>query len=285
RDSGKILEVVGDETREVGVVPSVVAGGEGGLLGLAVDGDDLFAYSGGPDGNRIQRFGLSGSPGSLAIGEPTTILENIPQSSNHNGGRIAFGPDGMLYATVGDAGERDAAQDRESLGGSIVRITRDGQVPSDNPFDDSPVYSYGHRNPQGLAWSQDGTMYAAEFGQDTWDELNIIEAGRNYGWPEVEGRGGGDEFQDPVAQWGTDVASPSAIAIQGEHLYVANLGGESLTRLDLSDPQDTEIVTNTVGRVREATISPDGELLILTNNTDGRGTPGDDDDKLIRVSD
>ncbi|MGO3089271.1 MAG: PQQ-dependent sugar dehydrogenase, partial [Galactobacter sp.] len=116
RDSGKILEVVGDETREVGVVPSVVAGGEGGLLGLAVDGDDLFAYSGGPDGNRIQRFGLSGSPGSLAIGEPTTILENIPQSSNHNGGRIAFGPDGMLYATVGDAGERDAAQDRESLG-------------------------------------------------------------------------------------------------------------------------------------------------------------------------
>lgn len=284
RDTGRILEVVGDGTREVGVVPDVVSGGEGGLLGLAVEGNDLFVYSGGPDGNRIQRFPLTGSPGSVGIGEPVTILDDLPQSGNHNGGRIAFGPDGLLYATVGDAGDRDQAQDPKTLGGTIVRLTRDGEIPSDNPFDDSPVYSYGHRNPQGLAWAEDGTMYAAEFGQDTWDELNVIEAGKNYGWPETEGRGGGDDFVDPVAQWSTDEASPSAIAIQGQHLYVANLGGESLTRLDLSDPQESTTVVNTVGRVREVTFSPDNELLILTNNTDGRGTPGDRDDELLKVS-
>ena len=158
------------------------------------------------------------------------VLDGLPAAGNHNGGRIAFGPDGMLYAGAGDAAQGDRAQDLDSLGGKILRMTPDGGIPDDNPFAGSLVYSYGHRNVQGLAWTEDGTMFATEFGQDTWDELNIIEAGGNYGWPIVEGQGGGDEFIDPVQQWRPDAASPSGMAIIGGTIFIANLRGEVLRR-------------------------------------------------------
>jgi glucose/arabinose dehydrogenase len=286
RDSDRILEL--DEAggaREVGVVGGVTGSGEGGLLGLAVDEDDsLYAYSTGADGNRIQRFDLDGEPGSLSLGEPETILGGIPSASYHDGGRIAFGPDGMLYATAGDAGGRSNAQDPESLAGKILRMTPDGAVPADNPFPDSFVYSLGHRNPQGIAWAEDGTFFATEFGQDTWDELNIIEPGKNYGWPEVEGITGGDEYTDPEQQWSPDDASPSGMAIIGDTLYLANLRGQVLRTVDASTPTDfADLVAGEYGRLRDAVAAPDGSLWILTNNTDGRGTPGEDDDRIVRI--
>lgn len=163
RDSARILQVLTDgSTRVAGTVEGVAGSGEGGLLGLAVDDQQrLYVYSTAADGNRIQRFALTGNPDAVELGEAETLLEGIPSASYHDGGRLAFGPDGMLYATTGDAGRRDAAQDRSSLAGKILRMTPDGQVPADNPFPGSFTYSYGHRNPQGLAWAEDGTMFSS----------------------------------------------------------------------------------------------------------------------------
>ncbi|WP_407358256.1 PQQ-dependent sugar dehydrogenase [Microbacterium sp. LTA6] len=286
RDTAIVRELLADgSTREVGTVGGVTARGEGGLLGLAVHDDtSLYVYSTGSDGNRIQRFRLTGEPGSLSIGAVETIIDGLPSAGNHNGGRIAFGPDGMLYATTGDAGDPDSAQDRDSLGGKILRLTPDGTIPADNPFPDSPVYSFGHRNPQGIAWSEDGTMYASEFGQDTWDELNVIAAGENYGWPEVEGIAGAPDYVDPVQQWAPADASPSGIAIRGGMLYIANLRGERLRVVPLDDPStSSEILVGTHGRLRDVLETPDGALWVLTNNTDGRGDPGEDDDRLLQL--
>jgi glucose/arabinose dehydrogenase len=213
------------------------ARGESGLLGLALDGQRrLYAYSTGPDGNRIQRFDLTGQPGSLGLGPAETIIDGLPSASYHDGGRIAFGPDGMLYATVGDAGRRDDAQDLDSLGGKILRMTPDGDVPADNPFPGTLVYSYGHRNPQGLAWAADGTMFASEFGQNTWDELNIITPGGNYGWPYFEGIGGDDRYLDPVQQSSPAQASPSGMTIVGGTIFIANLRGQVLRAVPVADP-------------------------------------------------
>lgn len=257
--------------------------GEGGLLGLAAHENYLYAYYTAENENRIERFSISGEPGRLELGNPETLLDGIPAGVTHNGGRLAFGPDGMLYATAGDAGNREDAQNRESLSGKILRLTPEGEVPEDNPFPGSPVYSYGHRNPQGLAWAEDGTMYSSEFGQNTWDELNVIEPGGNYGWPEVEGMGGSDEFIDPVQQWEPAEASPSGIAIKDETLYMANLRGARLHEIPL--PQATESVahfTDEYGRLRDVTVAPDGSLWVMTNNTDGRGNPSDGDDRILR---
>ncbi|MGK2931612.1 MAG: PQQ-dependent sugar dehydrogenase, partial [Solirubrobacterales bacterium] len=221
RDSARILEL-GDqgEPREVANIQGVTPLGEAGLLGITVRDGYLYTYFTASGENRIERRKIEGQPGSLELGAAETILGGIPASSIHNGGRIAFGPDGMLYATAGDAGDESNSQDRDSLGGKILRMTPDGKVPADNPFEDSFIYSYGHRNPQGIAWSG-GKMYASEFGQDTWDELNVIEAGGNYGWPEVEGKAGEKGFIDPVQQWSPTEASPSGIATSGNYIYIA----------------------------------------------------------------
>lgn len=287
RNTGDILELVGDTTRVVGTVPDVVQQGESGLLGIAVDDSDrLYAYSTGPDGNRIERFALTGTAGSFGLGESETIVDGIPSASYHDGGRIAFGPDGMLYATTGDAGRQDASQDLGSLGGKILRMTPDGDAPADNPFPDSLVYSFGHRNPQGIAWADDGTMFAAEFGQDTWDELNVITPGGNYGWPTVEGIAGDDAFIDPVQQWSPDDASPSGIAVVDGTVFIANLRGQTLRGVPVADPTtSTDYYSGTIGRIRHVTASPDGGLWLLSSNTDGYGTgPREGDDRLVRVS-
>jgi glucose/arabinose dehydrogenase len=190
----------------------------------------------------------------------------------------------MLYATVGDAGGRSNAQDPESLAGKILRMTPDGEVPADNPSGDSLVYSLGHRNPQGIAWAADGTMFATEFGQDTWDELNVIEPGDNYGWPDVEGIAGHPDFTDPEQQWSPDDASPSGMTIIDDTLYLANLRGQVLRTVVAAAPTDfADLFAGQYGRLRDAVAAPDGALWILTNNTDGRGTPGEADDRIVRV--
>lgn len=285
RGTARILEVAVDgSTREVAVIDGVEPRGEGGLLGIAVHEDELYAYFTASGENRIERSPLSGSPGAISIGASETIIRGLGAATNHNGGRIAFGPDGMLYVTVGDAGDRASAQDLDSLSGKILRFTPDGDIPSDNPFQGSPVYSLGHRNPQGIAWDDGGTMYASEFGQDTWDELNVIEPGRNYGWPEVEGAAGRDGFVDPVQQWAPDAASPSGIAITSGAIFIANLRGERLREVPLDAlTASTEHLVGTFGRQRDVTVAPDGALWVLTNNTDGRGSPRAGDDRIIRV--
>lgn len=286
RDSARVLELDGaGGSREVAVIQGVAPGGEGGLLGIAVHEDQLYAYYTASNENRIERFELIGEPGSLGLGAPETVLDGIPAASNHNGGRIAFGPDDMLYATTGDAGNTRNAQDLESSGGKILRLAPDGGIPQDNPFPGSPVYSYGHRNPQGIAWDADGILYASEFGQDTWDELNVIEPGGNYGWPDVEGIAEQDGFIDPVQQWTPDDASPSGIAVAGDSILIANLRGERLREVSLADlTTSTEHLVAEYGRLRDVVVAPDGSVWVMTNNTDGRGDPRPDGDLLFELA-
>jgi glucose/arabinose dehydrogenase len=293
RDTADVVEVLPDGSlRVAGSVPGVVPGGEGGLLGLAFlpgDGDrpDLvYAYHTAESDNRIVRMPLTGALGSLGLGAPEPVLTGIARAGNHNGGRIAFGPDGFLYATAGDAGNRDAAQDPASLSGKLLRMTPDGAAAPGNPFGNL-VWSLGHRNPQGIAWDANGQLWAAEFGQNTWDELNRIERGGNYGWPIVEGAAGDARFIDPVAQWRTDEASPSGLAIVGDTLFLAALRGErmwSIAPATSGAPlAATPWYVSEFGRLRDAVAGPDGELWFISNNTDGRGSPRDGDDRLYRV--
>ncbi|MBL0885240.1 PQQ-dependent sugar dehydrogenase [Myceligenerans sp. I2] len=285
RDSGRILEVGGDGTlHDAGVVPGVVPGGEGGLLGLAARDHDLYVYSTGTAGNRVERYPVEGSAGSLSLGSPTPVLDGLPAGTYHDGGRIAFGPDGMLYVAVGDTQDAGTAQELDALSGKILRVTPDGGIPADNPFPGSPVYSYGHRNVQGLAWTDDGTMFATEFGDHTWDELNLIEAGNNYGWPQVEGAGGTGGLVDPVQQWSPAEASPSGLAAVGDTLFVANLRGQVLRTVPAADPAtSTEHFAGRYGRLRDVAAAPDGSLWFVTSNTDGRGVPDAEDDRILSV--
>ena len=288
RDAARILEFApGGDIREVAVIDGVATGGEGGLLGLAVAPDTraLYVYSTAAEGNRVERYPLEGAPGSFELGTPETIIDALPRAGIHNGGRIAFGPDGSLYVATGDAGVPGSAQDRDSLSGKILRLAPDGTVPQDNPFTGSPIYSLGHRNVQGLGWAADGRMFASEFGQDAVDELNLIEAGANYGWPEVEGSGGADRgFIDPVQEWPTDDASPSGLAVIGDTIYIANLRGRVLRAVPVDDPTSaTEYLDGAFGRLRAVVEGPGGEVWVLTNNTDGRGDPVPGDDRVIAL--
>jgi glucose/arabinose dehydrogenase len=287
-----VREVTPDGTvRTAGVVPGVVSGGESGLHGLALWSDQhggvwLYAYHGAADDNRVVRMPLSGDPGALSLGDTETVFAGIPRNRTHNGGRIAFGPDGQLYVTTGDAQIREAPQDPDALGGKILRLTPEGDPSPGNPFG-TAVWTLGHRNVQGIAWTQDGEMWASEFGQDTWDELNHIVAGANYGWPEVEGEAGDGRFSDPVAAWRTSEASPSGIAAVGRTVFVTGLRGERLWVVDVSASSGLEhaptVGLDGQGRLRDVVAAPDGALWVLTNNTDGRGAPRSGDDVLIRL--
>lgn len=293
RDTANVVEVLGDGSlRVAATVPGVVPGGEGGLMGLAfLPSDDelpayVYAYFTAASDNRIVRMPLTGAPGSLGLGAPEDVLTGIAKAGNHNGGRIAFGPDGFLYATSGDAGNRDAAQDTASLSGKILRMTPEGQPAPGNPFGNF-TWSFGHRNPQGVAWDARGDLWAAEFGQNTWDELNRISRGANYGWPIVEGQAGDARFVDPVAQWSTAEASPSGLAIVGDTLFLAALRGERLWSIAPATAggqlNAAPWFVGELGRLRDVTAGPEGELWFIGNNTDGRGSPSPGDDRLFRV--
>jgi glucose/arabinose dehydrogenase len=288
RDTALVKEVGPDgSVREVGQVPDVVPGGEGGLLGLAVLSDDLttwlYAYTTTASDNRVVRMTLTGAPGSYALGAAETVFSGIPKAGNHNGGRIKFGPDGMLYITAGDAGVPQRAQDTAELGGKILRVTPEGTVPEDNPFPGSAVFSLGHRNPQGLDWDRDGRLWAAEFGQNTWDELNVVDAGANYGWPVVEGIGNDPAYRNPIYQWSTREASPSGLLFTRDTFFMAALRGEALWTItpDGNTVTAQPSFVGEFGRVRDVIEGANGSLWILTNNT-GRA-PRDGDDKIVEV--
>jgi len=289
RDTGAVKRIAADGGVEtVGEIPAAEPSSEGGLLGLAVHPDYpdepwLYAYYSTTSDNRVVR--LRYPPGG-AFGLEQLVIDGIPSSDYHNGGRIAFGPDGLLYVATGDSTNGELSQDKASLGGKILRLTPEGDPAPDNPFD-SPVWTYGHRNVQGIAWDEDGRLYASEFGQDTWDELNLIEEGNNYGWPQVEGDGGGDEFTNPLVQWRPDEASPSGIAYAEGAVWMTGLNGERLWRIDVEggrvvgDPE--AFFVGEYGRLREVEVAPDGSLWLVTSNTDGRGDPAAEDDRILRL--
>ena len=293
---GAVVAVTGVGAEEIAVAtrPS----GEGGLLGVAVlpgataSSADLAVYLTAEGDNRVLRGTLTGD----SLGATRPILTGIPRGGNHNGGRLAVGPDGMLYVTTGEVGDRPLAQDPASLGGKVLRVTPDGAPAPGNPDPASPVWTLGHRNVQGIGWAPDGRVFAGEFGQNTWDELNVLVPGADYGWPEVEGVGGVAGLVDPLATWPTSDASPSGIAVTDEGVYLAALRGERLWRVPLralpagaspTDPAgvgEPQVVLDGYGRLRAVAVAPDGSLWVLTNNTDGRGTPRDRDDRILRIT-
>ncbi|MGK5444086.1 PQQ-dependent sugar dehydrogenase [Micromonospora sp. URMC 105] len=287
RDRGTVVRVrPGRAPRQVARIAGVVAGGEAGLLGLAVSPTfrrDRLVYVCFTTASdiRIVRFPLE-LPQFAQV-----ILSGVRRASAHDGGRIAFGPDGMLYAGIGDALVPADAQNLASRNGKILRMRPDGRVPADNPFAGSLVYSYGHRNVQGLAWDARGRLFATEFGQSRWDEVNLIVPGGNYGWPVVEGRSGDPRFRDPVVVWTPAEASPSGAAFAEGTLFVAALRGARLWAVPVGVSGEvgtpTAVLRGSYGRLRTVERAPDGSLWVTTSNRDGRGTPAADDDRILRV--
>jgi glucose/arabinose dehydrogenase len=282
---GKVSILEGKNVLTVGQV-NVTQNSESGLLGIAVDpnftqNNYIYMYYTLGNYNRISRFKLMGNQ----ISNETVLLDNIPASSIHNGGRLKFGPDGKLYATTGEAGNSQLAQDLGSLGGKILRLNSDGSIPEDNPFG-SYIYSYGHRDPQGITWSKNGTLYESEHGQTRNDELNIISNGGNYGWPTYEGNETSQGYIKPLRAYTELTLAPSGIAYYHGTLYVAGLRGTQLRKLTLSNGGESimgEKATFTqLGRIREV-VEHNGNLYITTSNRDGRGIPKGDDDKIIRI--
>jgi glucose/arabinose dehydrogenase len=295
RDDGTIVRVdekSGKKT-ELGEVPGVSAAGEGGLLGIALSPDHasdhmVYAYFTSASDNRIVRMLYDEKkPAGEQLGAPDTVFKGIPKGFIHNGGRIEFGPDKMLYVGTGESGDTGLSQDKDSVGGKILRLTPEGEPAPGNPFPDSPVYSYGHRNVQGLAWDTKQRLFASEFGQDTWDELNAIKPGDNYGWPQAEGRSGDGEFHNPIDQWTTAEASPSGIAYAEGSVWMAGLRGKRLWRIPLNgteasaDPQ--AFLEGEYGRLRTVVPAGGDRLWLVTSNTDGRGSPKDGDDRILEV--
>jgi glucose/arabinose dehydrogenase len=289
RDTARLMRVTpAGKVSTVGKVPGVSPAGEGGLLGVTVSPtftrDHLvFLYYSAESENRIVRFEYRGPQ----ISGVRTLVTGIPRGPIHNGGRLAFGPDHMLYASTGETGRGGLSQDRSSLGGKILRMTLDGKPAPGNPFG-TLVYSYGHRNVQGLAWDSAGHMFAAEFGQDRFDEINRIVAGRNYGWPVVEGFGGDTKkYTPPLLTWTTDEASPSGLAYDRGSLWAAALGGRRLWQVPLSQSgtvgKPIAHFTGQYGRLRAVVTAPDGSLWVSTSNRDGRGSPKPGDDRILRI--
>ena len=280
--------------------PPFVNTGEGGLMGLALDRDFLsngyiyLMYTYEENGelyNRVVRMEIEGNTTS---GEEI-LLDRIPAGQSHNGGRLKIGPDSYLYITAGDAGDRDLAQDINSLAGKILRIGTDGSIPPDNPFPDSPVYALGFRNPQGLAWNDRNVLYASDHGETAHDEINIIQPGGNYGWPLVIGdeEMQGYDFIKPVIQSGNETWAPAGIAFvtagpRTGQLLVSTLRGAVLLAITF-DESGTQVVNierllqGRYGRLREAYQAGDASIYLTTSNMDGRGLPNPGDNKILRL--
>lgn len=285
-------------TDAVFAVPDVSAAeGEGGLMGMLPykpNPDDgalllyfyMTARDAGKTVNRIVRYRLDGT----ALTDKKTIIDGIPAARYHDGGALAFGPDGMLYATTGDAGDASRAQDVRSLAGKIIRLTPEGGIPADNPFGNE-VWSYGHRNPQGIAWDDTGRMWATEHGRSGastgYDELNLIVKGGNYGWPTIQGDASREGMILPVVHSGpNETWAPASLAWHGGRLYFGGLRGESLYEAAPSADGSTAALRahfrGEYGRIR-AVASIGGRLYLTTSNTDGRGTPRNGDDRLVEI--
>lgn len=288
RDEGTIVRIATDGTvTPLGEVPgsSGRPGGEGGLLGIATPpGNEsvLFAYVTTSGDDRVVRMSLSGDE----LGSPREILAGIPIGSRHHGGRLLFDPTGALFVSTGDSGDGALAQDRDSLAGKILRIDQDGRAAAGNPFGNR-TWSYGHRNIEALAFDADGRLWAAEFGDKSADELNLIERGGNYGWPDVEGRSDDDRLVNPKVTWGTDECSPAGLAITKSTAYVGALQGECLFAVPLDGAgagKPNAFFRGKHGRIRSVAVAPDGALWVATSNTDGRGDPKAGDDRILRVT-
>ena len=202
--------------------------------------------------------------------------------SFHNGGRVKIGPDHKLYVTTGDAGDKANAQERQSLAGKILRLALDGKVPADNPFPHSYVFSYGHRNPQGLAWNEDGHLYSAEHGPTAHDEINRIVPGHNYGWPVITGGETKKGLETPLFHSGDETWAPSGLSFADGKLYIAGLRGVQIRRFDLTHERSERIFQG-VGRLRDVWVD-DRAIYVITNNRDGRGDPEQEDDRLLKLN-
>lgn len=299
RDTGRVLSISGDtsglgtaevtaEITEIGQIHQVSEpSDEAGLLGVAVSPDfardrRLWFYVTTASDNRV----VTTTYDEGRIGAVTPVLTGIPTGWIHDGGRLEFGPDGYLYISTGETGNGALAADRSSLAGKILRITRDGGPAPGNPDPDSPVWTWGHRNVQGLAFDDSGALWASEFGADAYDELNLISAGQDYGWPSVEGKGGEGRMVDPHQVWSTDEASPSGLAFADGHLWMAALRGERLWRVRVVDGRANRSESFFIGdhgRMRTVVTSPSGDLWVTTSNRDGRGDPSEGDDRILVV--
>ena len=287
--------------REPAAILPATSQGESGLMGLALDPDFsrnrflyvCYTYSA-PGGLRNRVARLVERDGGIR--QDRILLDNIPGAWIHDGGRVKFGPDGKLYVTAGDAADPPIAQDLRSLGGKILRLNPDGSIPPDNPFPGSPVWSLGHRNPQGLAWHHaTGQLFATEHGTSVHDEVNIIHPGKNYGWPTVIGPARDPRFVDPILTFTPNIA-PSGAVFAGPrypdwqgNLFFATLRGRHLHRVILASPDFIRVLSHerlfdgVFGRLRDIVEAPDGSLYLLTNNRDGRGNPTPDDDRVLRI--
>ena len=288
--TGSVLKVMPNGQSDlVGTINESYQIGEGGLLGIALHPEFeqnnyvylyyTFAAEGNTTYNRVERYTYSDTAG---LSKDKIIVDQIPGSQFHNGGRIKFGPDNHLYITTGDAQEPSLSQTLSSLAGKILRVTSEGEPVDSNPFGDE-VYSYGHRNPQGLAWDND-TLWEVEHGSTNFDEVNVITAGNNYGWPNFRGNDKGVNIEPPVIHSNTGTWAPGAIAYLNGKLYFTGLRGSSLYVLDKETLILKSHFVNEYGRLRDIVVGPDDNLYITTSNRDGRGTPAIDDDKILRVN-
>ncbi len=293
--SGRVIML---EKSEVYTVHDVEHIGEGGLLGIEASPDfknnkHIYLYYTYKEENqiynRVSRFVFEGD----TFTDETYILDKIPGARFHNGGRLKFGPDEKLYITTGDARDPNLSQDINSLAGKILRINADGTIPEDNPFENSPVYAYGFRNPQGLSWHPvSKSLYASDHGPDKQDEINRVLPGKNYGWPTVTCLEGDSEYEDPVACYSDFTLAPSGIDflslenLKESPLYVGGLRGNMVMRIDLDDEgvflRQEELLSD-YGRIRTV-VYHNGSLYLTTNNRDGRGVPGGNDDLILKVT-
>ena len=271
--------------------------GEGGLLGMALhpqfaENRWIYLYlttkTGDELKNRVERYYFQNN----RLSDKKIIIDGIPGAAYHDGGRIAFGPDGNLYITTGDAGNSQLAQDVNSFAGKILHLKDDGSVPSDNPFGNA-VWSYGHRNPQGLAWDDQGRLWATEHGRSGvlsgFDEFNLIEKGKNYGWPVIQGPETKTGMVSPVAQSGADETwAPAGAVFWNGSIFFTGLRGESIYEAKIADNgKITALVSHfrgAFGRLRAIQIGPDGFMYVSTSNTDGRGEVRGNDDKIIKIN-
>jgi glucose/arabinose dehydrogenase len=271
-------------------IKEVYPTGEGGLLGITIspkyiENNYVYLYftyqNSGRTLNKVQRYIYENGQ----LKSDKTIIDGIPGALHHDGGRIRFGPDGFLYITTGDSSESSLAQDKNSLAGKILRVDGDGGIPSDNPFGNS-VYSYGHRNPEGIAWDETGRLWETEHGSSATDELNIIEKGANYGWPVIRGNQKRNGMVTPVINSGVVTWAPSGAAYLNESIFFAGLRGSALFEAKINgDKVDlVKHLENEFGRLRAIVVGPDGFLYLTTSNRDGRGAPATDDDRIIKVN-